>query len=55
VSGNGKTVTLPPDNFPTLQMLATGVEGTQLAQAFKVTYTDGTSGTFTQSFSDWSH
>ncbi len=53
VSGNGKTVTLPPGNFSTLQMLATGVEGNQLGQTFKVTYTDGVSSTFTQSFSDW--
>jgi len=34
-------------------MLATGVNGAQLSQTFKVTYSDGTSATFTQSLSDW--
>jgi hypothetical protein len=29
------------------------VNGSQLSQAFVVTYTDGTSTTFTQSLSDW--
>jgi hypothetical protein len=34
-------------------MLATGVNGNQASQPFIVTYTDGTTSTFTQSLSDW--
>jgi hypothetical protein len=36
-------------------MLATGVNGNQASQALTVTYTDGTTSSFTQSFSDWAH
>lgn len=50
---SGKTVTLPAGKFSTLYMLATGVNGGQSAQSFKVTYSDGTSSAFTQSLSDW--
>jgi hypothetical protein len=39
--------------FSTLRMLATGVNGNQLAQTFTVTYVDGTTSKFTQSLSDW--
>ena len=37
----------------TLELLATGVNGSQPNQTFTVTYTDGTTATFTQSISDW--
>ena len=47
------TVALPAGQFSTLNILATGVNGNQISQAFKVTYTDGTTSAFTQSFSDW--
>jgi hypothetical protein len=47
------TVTLPAGNFSTLNLLATAVNGTQTAQPFVVTYTDGTTTTVTQSLSDW--
>ena len=47
------TVTLPAGSFSTLQFLAAGVNGNQANQAFRVTYTDGTTATFTQSISDW--
>jgi hypothetical protein len=50
----GQTVTLPPGNFSRINLLATGVEGNQTSQSFKVTYADGTSTTFTQNLSDWS-
>jgi len=53
VSGTGKAVTLPAGKFSTLAMLASGVNGNQAAKAFQVTYSDGTSSTFTQSLSDW--
>jgi hypothetical protein len=50
---SGGTVTLPAGQFSTLALLATSVNGNHTSQAFKVTYTDGTSTSFTQSLSDW--
>jgi hypothetical protein len=50
---SGKTVLLPAGKFSTLYLLATGVNGGQFSQLFKVTYSDGTSSTFSQSLSDW--
>jgi hypothetical protein len=53
VTGAGNTITLPAGNYSSLLLLATGVNGAQLSQTFKVTYSDGSSATFTQSLSDW--
>jgi hypothetical protein len=54
VSGTGQPVLLQAAGaFSWLQMLGTGVEGDQINQPVTVTYTDGTTATFTQSFSDW--
>jgi hypothetical protein len=50
---SAKTVSLPPGQFSSLKLLATGVNGNQLSQVFKVAYTDGTVSTFTQNMSDW--
>ncbi len=47
------TITLPAGNYTTLSFLGTGVNGNHLNQVFKVTYTDGTTTSFTQSLSDW--
>jgi hypothetical protein len=47
------TITLPAGSYAALNILATGVEGNQLNQTFVVTYSDGTTSTFTQSLSDW--
>ena len=47
------TISLPSGNFATLSLLGTGVNGNQANQIFIVTYTDGTTSTFTQSLSDW--
>lgn len=55
VSCTGQTITLPAGQFNTLQILATGVQGNQTAQTFTVTYTDNSTATFTQSFSDWAN
>ncbi len=55
VCGAGQTIALPAGRFNTLQMIATGVEGNQVAQTFTVTYTDNSTATFTQSFSDWAN
>jgi hypothetical protein len=48
-----KTAALPAGKFASLNILATGVEGSQDSQVFTVTYDDGTGATFTQSLSDW--
>lgn len=53
VSGTGQPIALPEGRFTILHMLATGVEGDQTSQLIIVTYTDGTSSTFSQNFSDW--
>lgn len=47
------TIDLPAGNFRTLKMLATAVDGNQSQQSFRITYTDGSSQTETQSMSDW--
>jgi hypothetical protein len=54
VGCNGQSIPLPPGQFSSLMLLATGVEGNQSAQAITVNYTDGSSAQFVQSFSDWS-
>ncbi len=46
-------VLLSPGQFSGLELLATAVQGNQASQTFTITYTDGTSSTFAQSFSDW--
>ena len=50
---SGGTISLPAGNFESLRMLAAGVEGNQESQVFTVTYSDGTSSSFSQSVSDW--
>jgi hypothetical protein len=47
------TIPLPQANFSALKLLATGVNGNQPGQVFKVAYTDGTIDAVTQSLSDW--
>ncbi len=49
----GQTIALPYGSFSKLELLATGVDGSQLGQLFTVHYTDGSSQTFTQNISDW--
>ena len=53
VSADGQTIALPSGSAGTLELLATGVDGSQANQTFTVTYTDGTTATFVQSISDW--
>jgi hypothetical protein len=47
------TITLPAGNYSSLNLLGTAVNGAQLNQPFVVTYSDGSSTTFTQSLSQW--
>lgn len=53
ISSKGGTVALPSGNYGTLWLLGAAVEGNQMAQPLVVTYTDGTTETFSQNFSDW--
>lgn len=53
ISSTGQTVNLPQGQFPRLVIFGTGVQGNQYSQTIVVNYTDGTSSTFLQSFSDW--
>jgi hypothetical protein len=54
VQSTGQNIALPAGQFTTLQLLGTAVNGHQVGQTLIVTYTDGTSTTFTQTFGDWS-
>jgi hypothetical protein len=47
------TVPLTAGNYTNIELLATGLNGSQTNQKFVVTYTDGTTTTITQSLSDW--
>jgi hypothetical protein len=53
VGASGQTIKLPPGYFSTLQLLGTGFGGNQATQPITVTYMDGSTSEFTQSFSDW--
>jgi hypothetical protein len=53
VGCTGQSVPLTQGKFSSLVLLATGVEGSQKSQSFTVKYSDGTSSTVVQSFSDW--
>ncbi len=53
VGSSGQTISLPSGQYASLMLFATGVEGNQASQTLTVTYTDGTSTKFVQSFSDW--
>ena len=52
VAANNQTVVLPGGTYTVLQLLAASIFGPQ-SGTFTVNYSDGTSSTFTQSFSDW--
>ena len=53
VACHGAVVALPTGRYASLWMLATAVEGNQMSQVFTVTYTDGSTDTLAQNFSDW--
>jgi hypothetical protein len=52
VKGNAQVITLPAGQFSTLRMLA-AASGGSLTQTLTVTYTDNSTTTITQSFSDY--
>ena len=53
VYGSGQEIPLLEGHYRQLHLLGTGVQGAQTSQPVVVTYTDGTTCHFTQSFSDW--
>ena len=53
VSSAGQVISLNVGSYSYLNLLGAGVNGDQANQSFLVTYTDGTTQTFTQSMSDW--
>ncbi len=50
---SGKTIALPAGQFASIKLLGAGVNGSQLNQVFKVTYTDGSTVSIAQNVSDW--
>jgi hypothetical protein len=54
VAAAGQNITLPSGYFSALTMIGTGTNGNQTNEPFIVTYTDGTTATIYQTFSDWS-
>jgi hypothetical protein len=53
VSTAGQRIPLPGGSFSNLNLLGLGLGGNRTNLQFTVRYTDGTTGTFTQSMSDW--
>ena len=49
------TLALPQNSYSALEILATGVNGGAREQKLSVHYTDNSTDTFVQSFSDWKH
>jgi hypothetical protein len=50
---DAQTISITPGQYSQLYLLGAGVNGSQLNQTIVVTYTDNSTSTFTQSFSDW--
>ncbi len=53
VAARGAQISLPARKFASLWLLGAGVEGSQRAQNFVVTYSDGSTQVLAQSLSDW--
>ena len=53
VTAHGGTVALPTGAHASLWLLGAAIDGSQKAQAFTVSYTDGTSQSLVQNMSDW--
>ena len=53
VTCHDSQIALPPGQHSSLWLLGAAVEGSQMAQKFTVTYTDGTQEDLTQNMSDW--
>ena len=55
ISCKGETIALPTGQYAALWLLGAAVNGAQMGQTLTVTYTDGTTDTLAQNFSDWFH
>jgi hypothetical protein len=53
IEATGQTIAIVAPQGASLALIGAAVNGAQTNQTFVVTYTDGTSQAFTQSFSDW--
>ncbi|HTU25197.1 MAG TPA: hypothetical protein VMF30_07355, partial [Pirellulales bacterium] len=53
VQASGQTINLPNNVYQSIDLLGAAVNGNQPDVTFTVTYTDGTTQTYTQSISDW--
>ena len=53
VACKGQTTALPAGQYATLWLLGAAINGSQNGQELTITYTDGTTATFAQNFSDW--
>ena len=52
---DSQTIPVTPGQYSELFLLGAAVNGSQANQTIVVTYTDNSTSTFTQSFSDWAH
>ena len=53
IACHGQVIPLPPGSHASVWLLGSAVEGSQMAQTFTVTYTDGTTEALVQNMSDW--
>jgi hypothetical protein len=53
VQGKGQTIDLPQGDFGWLYLAGAAANGNQTTQAMTLTFSDGSTETWTQSFSDW--
>ena len=53
VQADGQTVYMPTGDYTHVQLIGAAANGTQSDQTITVNFTDGTSATWTQTFSDW--
>jgi len=50
---NGQTIAVPQGNYNTLNLAGAAVNGTQYGQLITLNFTDGSTATWQQAFSDW--
>lgn len=53
VIANSQSISITQGNYSMVRILASSVGGNSYSQTFVVTYTDGTTATFSQNLSDW--
>ena len=53
VHAQGQTISMPSGNFASLLMIGAGANGTQADQTIGITFSDGSTANWTQTFTDW--